>query len=193
MHVSESTVLRVLAAEGIALPGNPRRDPIPRAPWPDWLEWKPNHIWAYDFTHFTRARRAAIAILDMVSRKWLTTLVAAEESSTQVEVAFTAALDAEGMTEAAESWASPELLSLSRLVGPTASGLSGPTLHRGGVSRNAGRCNETRVHARAHSSRSFPGRGPRVGCRHPGGCLTPHRVQAHGAPAAGVAAGRSAS
>ena len=109
MHVSESTVLRVLTAEGIALPGNPRRDPIPRAPWPDWLEWKPNHIWAYDFTHFTRARRAAIAILDMVSRKWLTTLVAAEESSTQVEVAFTAALDAEGMSEAAESWASPEL------------------------------------------------------------------------------------
>ena len=109
VHVSESTVLRVLAAEGIALPGNPRRDPIPRAPWPDWLEWKPNRIWAYDFTHFTRARRAAIAILDMVSRKWLTTLVAAEESSTQVEVAFTAALDAEGMSEAAESWASPEL------------------------------------------------------------------------------------
>jgi transposase len=65
VHVSESTVLRVLTAEGIALPGNPRRDPIPRAPWPDWLEWKPNHIWAYDFTHFTRARRAAIAILDM--------------------------------------------------------------------------------------------------------------------------------
>lgn len=109
VHVSESTVLRVLAAEGIALPGNPRRDPIPRAPWPDWLEWKPNRIWAYDFTHFTRARRAAIAILDMVSRKWLTTLLAAEESSTQVEVAFTAALDAEGMSEAAESWASPEL------------------------------------------------------------------------------------
>jgi len=109
VHVSESTVLRVLAAEGIALPGNPRRDPIPRTPWPDWLEWKPNHIWAYDFTHFTRARRAAIAILDMVSRKWLTTLLAAEESSTQVEVAFTAALDAEGMSEAAESWASPEL------------------------------------------------------------------------------------
>ena len=69
VHVSESTVLRVLAAEGIALLGNPHRDPIPRAPWPDWLEWKPNRIWAYDFTHFTRARRAAIAILDMVSRK----------------------------------------------------------------------------------------------------------------------------
>ena len=59
-------MLRVLAAEGLALPGNPRRDPIPRAPWPDWLEWKPNRIWAYDFTHFTRARRAAIAILDAI-------------------------------------------------------------------------------------------------------------------------------
>jgi len=103
VHVSESTVLRVLAAEGIALPGNPRRDPIPRTPWPDWLEWKPNHIWADDFTHFTRARRAAIAILDMVSRKWLTTLVAAEESSTQVEVAFTAALDAEGSDPCADN------------------------------------------------------------------------------------------
>ena len=45
----------------------------------------------------------------MVSRKWLTTLLAAEESSTQVEVAFTAAMDAEGMSEAAERWASPEL------------------------------------------------------------------------------------
>ncbi len=109
LRLTESTVLRVLAAEGIALPGNPRRDPVPRTPWPDWLEWKPNRIWAYDFTHFARARRAAIAILDMVSRKWLTTLLAAEESSTQVEVAFTAALDADGMTEAAKSWASPEL------------------------------------------------------------------------------------
>jgi len=49
VHVSESTVLRVLAAEGIALPGNSRRDPVPRTPRPDWLEWKPNRIWAYDF------------------------------------------------------------------------------------------------------------------------------------------------
>ncbi|MFZ5850641.1 MAG: integrase, partial [Actinomycetota bacterium] len=97
VHVSESTVLRVLTAEGIVLPGNPPREPTPRRPWPDWLEWKPNRIWAYDFTHFTRAGRAAIAILDVVSRKWLTTLVVAEESSTQVEVAFTAALKEEGL------------------------------------------------------------------------------------------------
>ena len=38
------------------------------SPWPDWLEWKPNRVWGYDFTHFTRAQRAAIAILDIVLR-----------------------------------------------------------------------------------------------------------------------------
>jgi hypothetical protein len=66
--VSESTVRKVLAAEGLALQGNPPREPIPRKPWPDWLEWKPNRIWGYDFTHFTRADRAVVAILDVVSR-----------------------------------------------------------------------------------------------------------------------------
>ncbi|MDP4015278.1 MAG: integrase core domain-containing protein [Candidatus Nanopelagicales bacterium] len=109
VHVSESTVLRVLNAEHLILPGNPARDPIPRKPWPDWLVWKPNHIWAYDFTHFTRARRAAVAILDMVSRKWLTTVVTAEESSSQVEVAFTHALRVEGLLEVADGWGSEQL------------------------------------------------------------------------------------
>jgi putative transposase len=102
VHVSESSVRRVLAAEGLALPGNPPREPTPRQPWPDWLEWKPNRIWGYDFTHFPRARRAAVAILDIVSRKWIGTVVSAEESSTQVEVAFTAALEAEDLLEAAD-------------------------------------------------------------------------------------------
>lgn len=109
VHVSESTMLRVLAAEGLVLEGNPAREPIPRAGWPDWLVWKPNHIWAYDFTHFPRARRAAIAILDVVSRKWLTTLVVAEESSTQVEAAFTAALDDEGLLDTADGYGSQQL------------------------------------------------------------------------------------
>jgi len=85
LHVSESTVHRVLAAEGLVVAGQPAREPSPRTPWPDWLEWKPDRVWAYYFTHFTRARRAVIAILDVVSRRWITTLVAAEESSTQVE------------------------------------------------------------------------------------------------------------
>ncbi len=78
-------------------------------PWPDWLEWKPNRVWAYDFTHFSRARRAALAILDVVSRRWITTLVCAEESSVQVEVAFTAALAAEELLAAADAAATAAL------------------------------------------------------------------------------------
>jgi transposase InsO family protein len=99
VHVSESTVRRVLAAEGLVLQGNPVREPVPKTPWPEWLEWKPNRIWAYDFSHFTRARRAVVAVLDMVSRKWLATVCSPEETSTQVEVAFTAALDAEDLLD----------------------------------------------------------------------------------------------
>lgn len=109
VHVSESTVRRVLAAEGIVFPGQPPREPRPRTPWPDWLEWKPNRVWAYDFTHFTRARRAALAILDVVSRTWITTLVCAEESSVQVEVAFTTALTAEDLLDAADARATAVL------------------------------------------------------------------------------------
>jgi len=92
VHVSEATVLRVLRAEGLVLPGPAPREPQIRAPWPDWVAWKPNTIWCYDFTHFTRARRVAVAVMDVVSRYWLSSLVSAEETSTQVEVAFTAAL-----------------------------------------------------------------------------------------------------
>jgi transposase InsO family protein len=103
VHVSESTVLRVLAAEGLVLPAPAAREPAPRTPWPDWLEWKPNRVWAYDFTHFTRARRAAVAVLDVVSRKWLSTVVSAEETSSQVEVAFTAALEQEELLAAADA------------------------------------------------------------------------------------------
>jgi len=109
VYASESTVLRVLAAEGLVLPGNPAREPVPRAPWPQWLEWKPNRIWAWDFTHFTRAKRAAIAILDVVSRKWVATLVCAEESSTQVEVVFLDALQSEGLLELADALATQAL------------------------------------------------------------------------------------
>lgn len=109
VHVSESTVLRVLSAEGLVLAGNPARDPVPRRPFPDWLEWKPNRVWAYDFTHFGRARRCAVAIMDMVSRKWITTLVSAEETSTQVEVAFLAALHVEGLLDEADTRATEAL------------------------------------------------------------------------------------
>ena len=114
VHVSESTVLRVLTAEGLALPGNPARDPVPRRPFPDWLEWKPGRVWAYDFTHFTRARRCAVAIMDLVSRKWITTLVSAEESSTQVEVAFLQALRVEDLLDVADAAATAALTGRDR-------------------------------------------------------------------------------
>jgi putative transposase len=109
VHVSESAVARVLAADGLALPGNPPREPVPRTPWPGWLEWKPNRVWAYDFTHWTRARRASIAILDVVSRKWLATLTSAEESSTQAGACFLAALGAEDLLELADQRATAAL------------------------------------------------------------------------------------
>jgi len=57
MHVAPSTVLRILQAENLALPGHPAREPVVRSPWPEWVVWKPNSIWCYDFTHFTRARQ----------------------------------------------------------------------------------------------------------------------------------------
>jgi putative transposase len=96
VHVSESTVLRVLTAEGIVLPAPERREPRPARPWPDWAELVPGVIWIYDFTHFRASRRVAVAVLDVVSRYWLSTVVSAEESSTQVEVAFTRALTSDG-------------------------------------------------------------------------------------------------
>jgi putative transposase len=89
VHVSESTVSRVLRAENLLLPGRSPPEPHVRAPWPDWVAWKPNTIWCYDFTHFSRARRVALALLDIVSRKWLACLVSAEQTSTQIQVCFT--------------------------------------------------------------------------------------------------------
>ena len=68
------------------LPGAPPREPRPARPWAEWAELVPGVIWIYDFTHFTRSRRCAVAVLG-----WAT-VVSAEKSSTQVEVAFTRTL-----------------------------------------------------------------------------------------------------
>ncbi len=46
---------------------------------------------------------AVLIIEDLVSGKWLTEIVSVEETSTQVKLAFTAALEAEGMLEAVET------------------------------------------------------------------------------------------
>jgi putative transposase len=82
VYVSESTFYRVLLAHGVILPGPPRREPVAPKPWPDWVEYRPNQVWGWDATHFPRAKRIALAIIDLVSRKWIATLVTAEESST---------------------------------------------------------------------------------------------------------------
>jgi hypothetical protein len=74
VHVSAATARRVLHSEGLVLQGPPPREPAIRAPWPDWVVWKPNSIWNYDFTHFTCAKRVAVAVMDVVSRRWLSTL-----------------------------------------------------------------------------------------------------------------------
>jgi putative transposase len=96
--VSESSMYRVLADQGLVLPAPPPRAPTPApTPIPAWASWRPRQIWIYDFTHFTRADRVAYAVMDVVSRRWLRTLVTAEESATQVEVLFTGALDDEGL------------------------------------------------------------------------------------------------
>lgn len=98
VYVSESTVLRVLVAEGVHLPERPareRRDK--RRPFPRWAELVPGVIFIYDFTHFAGLRGwCVIAVIDVVSRKWLSTVVSAEETSTQVEIAFTRALVEDG-------------------------------------------------------------------------------------------------
>ncbi|MGH3612705.1 MAG: transposase [Pseudonocardia sp.] len=96
VYVSESTVLRVLVAAGVVLPAAPAREPRRKTPWPEWAELTPGVIWIYDFTHFRAGRRCAVAVLDVVSRSWPATCVSAEESSTQVEVAFTAAILTDG-------------------------------------------------------------------------------------------------
>jgi hypothetical protein len=42
VHVSASTMHRVLNAEGLVLQRPAAREPAVRAPWPEWIVWKPN-------------------------------------------------------------------------------------------------------------------------------------------------------
>lgn len=101
--VSPSTVRRVLAAQGLRLDPLPRPGRSVRKPFPDWVAYRPNAIWIYDTTHFTRAGVAVTAIEDLVSRKWIAHIVSAEETSTQVQVVFAEALAAEGLLAAVEA------------------------------------------------------------------------------------------
>ena len=97
--VSPSSVRRVLHLADKHFRPLPRPGKSVRRPFPEWADYKPNSIWIYDTTHFAACGMAVLIIEDLVSRKWLTEVVSAEETSTQVEVAFTQALHAEGLLE----------------------------------------------------------------------------------------------
>lgn len=99
--VSPSTVRRVLAAQGLSLDPPQRPGTSVRKPFPEWVEYRPNQIWIYDTTHFTRARSALTVVEDLVSRKWIADILSSEETSTQIEIVFTDALVAEGLMELA--------------------------------------------------------------------------------------------
>jgi transposase InsO family protein len=101
--VSPATVRRVLAAHGLRLK-RPRRIKLARRPFPEWADYKRNSIWIYDVTHFAGCpKHAVFAVMDLVTRKWITDLVSIEETSTQVQVVFMDALEAEGLLELVEA------------------------------------------------------------------------------------------
>jgi transposase InsO family protein len=99
--VSPSTVDRILARHGLRLAGEPRPPRSAKKPWPEWVEWSPNQLWCWDGSQFERCRSAkyAYAIVDIVSRKWVTSLLTAEPTSVTVKVLFTRALRAEAILD----------------------------------------------------------------------------------------------
>ncbi|MGH8940327.1 MAG: integrase core domain-containing protein, partial [Actinomycetes bacterium] len=99
VYVSPSTVDRVLAAHGLVLPGRQRPAPRVRKPWPAWVEYRPNQVWGYDFTAFPAAGTSALAILDLVSRYWIDTMLCPEATHVQVQALFTRALEREGLLD----------------------------------------------------------------------------------------------
>jgi len=101
--VSPSSVRRVLFLADKHFRPLPRPGRSVRKLFPDWVTYTPNSIWIYDTTHFPAAGMAVLIIEDLVSRKWLTEVVSVEETSTQVELGFTAAMQAEGLLARVEA------------------------------------------------------------------------------------------
>jgi putative transposase len=100
--VSPSSVRRVLAARGLRLRRPRRVGTSSRRPFPPWVTYTRNSIWIYDTTHFRSCPDvAATAVMDLVTRKWIAEIVSAEETSTQVQVVFTDALEAQGLVDEA--------------------------------------------------------------------------------------------
>ena len=107
-----ATVLRVLLAHGRQLPYRAPREKSPKRPWPDWVDYRPLQVWGYDFSEFPAAGTSALAILDLVSRTWIDTLICPEATHVQVQALFTRALEREGLLD--------RILSLLDELGPGA-------------------------------------------------------------------------
>jgi len=99
VHVSESTVYRVLRAQQLVIPDDRTREPRPKKPWPDWVEYRPLQVWGHDFSAFMAAGVDALVVADLVSRKWLDTLLVphGRGTSEHIQAIYTRALDAEGL------------------------------------------------------------------------------------------------
>lgn len=97
--VSPSTVDRVLARHGLVLRGDPRPARTHKKPWPDWCEWRPNQLWAWDASQFERckASKHAYGVIDLVSRKWVAVTLTPEPDSVAARVLFLKALESEGL------------------------------------------------------------------------------------------------
>ena len=63
------------------------------------MEYRPCQVWGHDFTAFRRAGRDVLAILDLVSRKWVTTVVVVHQrgESEHVQAVYVRALESEGL------------------------------------------------------------------------------------------------
>jgi len=99
VFVSPSTVLRVALKHKVQLPGEPFR-PRPVMPALPQIPWERNRIWIWDATHFTRAKRVAYAIVDVVSRYWIGYLLTSEQTSTQAQLLFARALEDQDLLDA---------------------------------------------------------------------------------------------
>jgi len=99
VFVSPSTVLRVALKHLVQLPGE-RFRPRPVLPAMPQVPWEKNRIWIWDATHFTRCKRVAYAIVDVVTRYWIGYLLTSEQTHTQVQLLFARALEDQGLLRA---------------------------------------------------------------------------------------------
>jgi putative transposase len=67
-----------------------------KLPFPE-ICWEKNRIWIWDASHFTRAKRVAYAIVDVVARYWIGYLLITEQTPTQVQLLFASALQDQGL------------------------------------------------------------------------------------------------